>query len=55
MTERRLVQCPPLVPPLRKMSIHQGHESVVMMPFNEVRQFVNDEVLETLHGILGKL
>jgi hypothetical protein len=44
-----------MVPPLWKMSIHRGHESVVVMPFNKVRQFVNDEVLETLHGILGEL
>ena len=55
MTERRLVQCLPMESPLRHMSMHQGHESVVMMPFNQVRQFVKDDVLQALHGLLREL
>ena len=54
MTERCRVQYLAMVPPMWQVAVHQGHESLVVMPFNEVRQFVDEEVLEALRGLLGE-
>ena len=40
---------------MRHMLVHDGDETIVMMPFDEMRKFVNDNILKALCRFLYKL
>ena len=54
MTERRLVQFLPIVPPVWQVLIHQGYEPSLWCRFNKMHEFVDDKVLEAMHWLLGE-
>src|SRR5450759_2374443 len=40
--------------PLREVSVHQRHETLVVMPRDQMNEFVDDDVFEALHRLLGE-
>ena len=40
---------------MRHMLVHDGDETIVMMLFDEMRKFVNDNVLQALYRFLYEL
>src|SRR5712692_6459692 len=44
----------PILPPTRQVQVHQRDEAIVMAPFEEVNEFVDDEVLEAVRRLLDK-
>jgi hypothetical protein len=41
--------------PMRHMLVHDGDETIVMMPLDEMGEFVNDNVLQALYRFLYEL
>ena len=42
-------------PPLRHVFVHDRDEAIVMMPLDEMSEFVDDEIFQALHLLLGEL
>jgi hypothetical protein len=42
------------VPPLRQVLVHYGDEMLVVMPFQQVRQFVDEDIFQALRRLLDK-
>jgi hypothetical protein len=40
--------------PLRQVLVHYRNEPIVMMPVDEVHEFVNHDIFEALHRLLGE-
>src|SRR5260370_5134506 len=55
VAEWSFVQCFPMMPPLRHVSVHEPNESLVVMRFHEMHELMRDQVLQTLDGLLRKL
>ena len=41
-------------PPVRQMLVHERREAIVMMPLDEMHEFVDDDVFEALDRLLGE-
>lgn len=55
MPHRQPVQLVPVKLPLRHEPFHEGHETVVVGMFDEVRHLMNEDVLETFKGFPGEV
>ena len=55
MRQRQAVENPAVLPPLRHVGVHQRHEPIVVASFQQVREFVRDDIFEALHRLLGQL
>ena len=53
MRQWRGVQQFAMVPPKRHVTIHKRDKSSVMMPLKKVHHLVDDNVFETLKGLLN--
>ena len=54
MGKRRSVQLLLMQAPLRKVFVHDRDETIVVMPLGQVREFVNNDVLDALHRLLSE-
>jgi hypothetical protein len=54
MTQRHTIQFLSMEPPLRQVLVHDRDEAVVVMTFYEMDEFVHDDILKALHGLLGE-
>jgi hypothetical protein len=52
MSERRRIQLVPMLTPQRHVLVHHLGEEIVVAPFDEVDELVDDQVLEAPHGLL---
>src|SRR5438128_2333430 len=41
-------------PPLRQVFVHNRDESVIMMPLDEMHEFVDDDIFEALYWLFGE-
>ena len=41
-------------PPVRQMLVHERREAVVMMPLNEMHEFVDDDGFEAVDRLFGE-
>ena len=41
-------------PPLRQVLVHNSEETIFMMPLDQMREFVNNDILEALFRLLGE-
>jgi hypothetical protein len=48
MRQRHAVEQPAPLPPIGQVPIHQAYKSLVVVAFQEVRQFMHDNVLKAL-------
>lgn len=55
MRQWQAVQQFPRLPPLRHIGIYQSNESLVVMPLQQVREFMGDDVFEAGRRLLGKV
>jgi hypothetical protein len=44
--ERRGIEFLPMAPPLRHVPVHDCEETLIMMSLDQMREFVDDDVLE---------
>ena len=54
MGQRSGIQFVPTGSPMRQEIIHQRDKVVVMMALQQMNQFVDDNIFEALHRLLGK-
>lgn len=53
MRQRRPIQRRPVLPPMWQVGIHQRNEPFVVMPLQQVRQFMHHHVFQALRGLFG--
>jgi len=51
MGERSGIQLVPMQSPLRQGFVHDRHEPVVMVPLQQMHQFVDDKIFQALHRL----
>ena len=55
MSKRRLIQCPPDLPPAWQIAAHQGIEAVIVMADEKMHHFVREDVFEAFRRLLRQL
>jgi hypothetical protein len=52
--KRRSIQLPSIQTPLRHVLVHDRDEMIIVMPLDEVHEFVKDDIFEALHRLFGE-
>ena len=55
MCKRCGIELLPMEPPLRQVLVHNREETIIVMFFNQMRQFVDNNIFQTPYRLLCKL
>jgi hypothetical protein len=55
MRKRRRIEFVTMEPPLRHVPVHDCEETLIMMSLDQMREFMDYDVLETLFRLLGHI